>query len=705
MGNKCASRGEGWSSPATGPKTWTGTIAMFDSRPAVRRMVASLSPPRRVGVGAGGRHGGERVVTTLRPRRWLALRLPVLAILITVVACAQAGAPNGRAQTAGPFDPRGLAPPAEELPPGFTADPARTSFEERPDGTARYDVAYARPAPDDDSTSGPTEIRFSVARTHSGRDSADLLAATRQSLTAAGWTERPVPPLGDEAAGLSLSTPSPGVVRAAHVYMFRFSRHVLGSMVSGPAPSTNFDQALDLAIRESARLDAALAAQPLDDPAPAPATAVAAPRAPASNAPAPAPATAAAAAPPGPSISSPTIIVDARADDAPDVGGGLRLGGFSGLYALDKSGTLFATVTDRGPNGDTYVPGKKQPVFPLPNFSPSIVKLRVDSGHLQVVETIPLRLLDGYTDPVTSSRNVTGLPSYDGGEVGYAPNGKDRLPIDPNGLDTEGLAIDPRDGSYWLCEEYGPSVLHVAADGTILARLVPRGLDLPAPGENVRGLLPEVLLKRKPNRGFEGVGIAPDGSRVFALMQSPVSNPDKKTGEASRHLRLVVLDTSESNEPKLAAMYVYQTEAYTSVGAEEQDDVKIGDLAAVSATRLLVAERDSDEDGKHKKVYLIDLAGATDILNREDFGGKTLEQASEADLRRLGVEYVRKSLALDLAKLGYRPEKFEGLALVDPFTIAAVNDNDFEIDSIDARGKIAKSGTASRLVVVRFPDP
>ncbi len=649
MGNKCASRGEGWSSPATGPKTWTGTIAMFDSRPAVRRMVASLSPPRRVGVGAGGRHGGERVVTTLRPRRWLALRLPVLAILITVVACAQAGAPNGRAQTAGPFDPRGLAPPAEELPPGFTADPARTSFEERPDGTARYDVAYARPAPDDDSTSGPTEIRFSVARTHSGRDSADLLAA--------------------------------------------------------PAPSTNFDQALDLAIRESARLDAALAAQPLDDPAPAPATAVAAPRAPASNAPEPAPATAAAAAPPGPSISSPTIIVDARADDAPDVGGGLRLGGFSGLYALDKSGTLFATVTDRGPNGDTYVPGKKQPVFPLPNFSPSIVKLRVDSGHLQVVETIPLRLLDGYTDPVTSSRNVTGLPSYDGGEVGYAPNGKDRLLIDPNGLDTEGLAIDPRDGSYWLCEEYGPSVLHVAADGTILARLVPRGLDLPAPGENVRGLLPEVLLKRKPNRGFEGVGIAPDGSRVFALMQSPVSNPDKKTGEASRHLRLVVLDTSESNEPKLAAMYVYQTEAYTSVGAEEQDDVKIGDLAAVSATRLLVAERDSDEDGKHKKVYLIDLAGATDILNREDFGGKTLEQASEADLRRLGVEYVRKSLALDLAKLGYRPEKFEGLALVDPFTIAAVNDNDFEIDSIDARGKIAKSGTASRLVVVRFPDP
>jgi hypothetical protein len=629
-----------------------------------------------------------------------------LAVLVVIVS-AHGGASTGIAQMTGPLDPRSLALSVDELPPGF-ADAGRTSFEERPDGTAAYETTYVRPV--DASAIGPTEIRFSIGRTLSGTDSARLLLTMRQGLQAGGWSEQPVPALGDEAIGLNLR----GGTTVAYLYLFRFGRHVVGSGVAGLATSTSFDDALGLAIQLSGRLDVALAAQPLPDPAPAPvaATTVEPPASPAAQT--------AASLPTGPPpsetvateptaagsqpqrVSAPTIVADARLTDAPDLGDGLKLGGFSGLFATDKGGTTFLTLTDRGPNGEIEVQGRKQMAFALPTFTPRLVKLRIDSDQLRVVETIPLRLADGYTDSVTRSRDVTGLPSYDSGETPYNANGAGRLPFDPNGVDTEGVAIDPRDGSYWLVEEYGPSILHVGVDGTVLARIVPRGSGVAAPAQNVRDLLPGALLKREPNRGFEGVAVSPDGTRVFAIMQGPLSNPNKKAGSASRMVRLIVLDTNNGGEPKLVGTYVYQLEAAGDVGAREQNDIRVGDIAALSATRVLVGERDNQEDGAHKKIYLVDLSAASDVTNRDDVGGKTLEQASESELRRAGIEVARKSLVVDVARLGYRPEKLEGLAIVDPYTIAVINDDDFGVAEIGSRG-VVQSGRASRLILIRLP--
>jgi hypothetical protein len=403
--------------------------------------------------------------------------------------------------------------------------------------------------------------------------------------------------------------------------------------------------------------------------------------------------------------TTPRIVADVRLSDPPSLSDTFELGGLSGLFALDADGKTFVSLTDRGPNGEIKVRGEKQMLFPLPTYSPRIVKLRVEAAQLKVVETIPIRLPEGYTDLVTSTREVSGLPGADGnGEVPYDGNGKERLPMDPHGMDTEGIAVDPRDGTFWLAEEYGPSILHVGTDGTVLARMVPAGLELDAPGEDVRPLLPAALTGRKPNRGFEGIAITPDGSRVFAMMQSPLSNPNEKTGEISRNVRLLVLDTSNATIPKLAGTYVYRTESASDVGAKEQDDVKIGDIAAVSGHRILVNERDSSEGGSHKKVYAFDIANASDVTERDDFHGKTLEQAGEADLERLKVQAGRKSLVVDLAKLGYRPEKLEGLAIVDAHTIAVVNDNDFGIEAIDDKKGVVKNGAPSRLVIIRLAE-
>ena len=57
-------------------------------------------------------------------------------------------------------------------------------------------------------------------------------------------------------------------------------------------------------------------------------------------------------------------------------------------------------------------------------------------------------------------------------------------------------------GGYWLCDEYGPFLIHIDGKGKILAKYGPT----PQAGEQaVAGGLPNILKWRQPNRGFEGL--------------------------------------------------------------------------------------------------------------------------------------------------------------------------------------------------------
>jgi Esterase-like activity of phytase len=364
------------------------------------------------------------------------------------------------------------------------------------------------------------------------------------------------------------------------------------------------------------------------------------------------------------------------------------VGGLSGLVALDSSGTSFVAITDRGPNRDTRVGGVKGTAFMVPSYAPSLVKLEANQGELRVTERIPLRLSQGM-DPVTGTAEVSGLPTSNRDEPAFDATTAATLRTDPNGVDPEGIAVNPRDGTFWIAEEYGPSLLHVASDGTILTRLVPQGLDLQGTGYPVAQLLPSILLQRKENRGFEGLTISPDGSTLFAVMQSPLSLPDKKSGEASRHIRLLTIDLSDS--PTVSGMYLYRAEPASAVGAREQDDIKLGDLAAINSTRLLVTESDCGPTAGERNVYRLDLGSASNILNRQF--GRPLEAMGETDLMRANVSPVEKQPVVNLAGLGFQHSLVEGLAVLDESTIAVVNDNNFDTNE------------PTELVTIRLPEP
>ena len=382
--------------------------------------------------------------------------------------------------------------------------------------------------------------------------------------------------------------------------------------------------------------------------------------------------------------------VFAALPDAP-AGVQINLGGFSGLFFEGKTpaGTLkFITHTDRGPNGEptdliSYIPGNERP-FPMPKFQPELVRFELNpaTGVFAISERIGLTQPDGV--------KMTGLPNLQAGAQGTAYT--DEIPIDlfgnqlanrPLGIDPEGIVVAP-DGTFWMVEEYRPAILHFDATGKQLARYIPEGTaaSVGAPvGTFGTESLPAVFAQRRANRGFEGIAL--EGSKLYAFIQSALDNPDSAgdtTSRASRNLRIVEFDTTSLT---VTAEYLYNLRDISGAGSARTD--KIGDATALGNGRFLVIERD-DRLGTdaNKLVQEIDLKGATDIHNPANLvnipAGKTLEQLSEAELAAAGIKPVFKRLVTNLAALGYTGvSKPEGLAVVDGETLAVINDNDFGI--------------------------
>src|SRR5262249_39230519 len=137
-------------------------------------------------------------------------------------------------------------------------------------------------------------------------------------------------------------------------------------------------------------------------------------------------------------------------------------------------------------------------------------------------------------------------------------------------------------------DEYSPSILHVDPTGKVVERFVPQGLALTGADFTVTEALPAIYAKRKINRGFEGIALAPDGTTVYVVLQSPLANPDGDTGEASRNTRVLAFDTT-TGQP--SAEYVYQFDVATDFDPDPevvQDDMKLSGVVVLDATTLLI---------------------------------------------------------------------------------------------------------------------
>lgn len=372
---------------------------------------------------------------------------------------------------------------------------------------------------------------------------------------------------------------------------------------------------------------------------------------------------------------------------------GIKTGGiFSGLYHVsgDPSDTFYATA-DRGPNGQVKIDGDTRRTFPVPDYSPVIYKLQAREQKLAITQSIPIRTQTG--------KPITGLPNTGNDEVPYSFDGKTQLNFNPNGLDIEGLTR-AKDGTFWVCDEYSPSVAQIKADGTLVKRLVPQGMTLNADAQ-VNSTLPAIYSKRRQNRGFEGLTLSQDNKRLFVALQSPLDFPEKKIGRASRMIRLLVVNP-ETAQP--VAEYVYPAQPSSEFGEAEQGEMKIGDVDFVNANTLLVVERTDQQ----AKIYQVEFSKATNILGSRwddlDNKAQSLEALKPEELRANQITPVSKRLVVDLTQLKDIPEKIEGMTIIDPKTLAIGNDNDFGFSGFDAKGRAINNEVQNSLIVIRLPQ-
>ena len=217
-------------------------------------------------------------------------------------------------------------------------------------------------------------------------------------------------------------------------------------------------------------------------------------------------------------------------------------------------------------------------------------------------------------------------------------------------------------------------------------------------------ILPAIYGKRKINRGFEGLALSSDEKTLYAVLQSPLLNPDKATGDASRNTRLIVFDIPSE---KVTAEYAYQFDVAKEFDPHPKttpEEMKLSGVVFLNPTTLLVLERTD----LVAKLYTVDLSKATNIVNSEwddPKTGPTLEardDVSGADLRVLP-----KSLLLDLKQFDEMPEKIEGVAMVDRQTIAVSNDNDFDSEEskYDAQGNNLGKGKKSYVLIISLGKP
>jgi Esterase-like activity of phytase len=354
----------------------------------------------------------------------------------------------------------------------------------------------------------------------------------------------------------------------------------------------------------------------------------------------------------------------------------------------------FWLVSDRGPNGQGTVGSQRRRTFPTPEFSPVILRVQTQGDSINVLQSIPILTQSG--------KPVTGLPNTDGrDEVPYDYSAQTRLNYNPNGLDIEGL-VRTSAGDFWLCEEYSPSIVHVDRTGKVLKRYIPEGLQLDGVDYAMAPVLPAIYAKRKINRGFEGMTISADEKTLYLVLQSPLYNPDKKTGDASRHTRLLVFDIASE---KPIAEYVYRFEAIKDFAADPKlgpDEMKLSAVALVNATTLLIVERTDTV----AKLYSVDIGKATNILGSpRDDAATTPSLEALDDLAASSVVVLPKILVADLSKLPGVPDKVEGLVVLDRLTVAIVSDNDFDIGKFDDNGNNVGQGVKTKIVVIGLPRP
>ena len=230
-------------------------------------------------------------------------------------------------------------------------------------------------------------------------------------------------------------------------------------------------------------------------------------------------------------------------------------------------------------------------------------------------------------------------------------------------FDIESL-VQAKDGTFWFGDEFGPFLLHTDATGKVLSRPVelpdfregrdakkdfirsPDNPFLTFPNHNAQN--PSNLPR---SRGFEGMAISPDGTKLYPLLEGAVAGDPAE--------RLILSEFDLTTEQYTGRQWFHRLED----GANH-----IGDMASVNEHEFLVIERDGERgaNARLKRIFKIDI-GAKDrdgyVVKEEAVD--LLNIADPNDLAGFGSDFT------------FPYECIEGVAILNSTTLVVLNDNNY----------------------------
>ncbi|CAN5221438.1 esterase-like activity of phytase family protein [soil metagenome] len=379
-------------------------------------------------------------------------------------------------------------------------------------------------------------------------------------------------------------------------------------------------------------------------------------------------------------------------------GGVLRLtfGPGSGLArrAGDPPGVVWA-IGDRGPNlkvapamalygltGLAHLADREgAKIMPRPDIGPTLSQLRIEDGQVELLRSLVITLPSG--------RAMSGLPLPGGDTEAMEPVfdlAGEPLGVDPGGADSEGV-VALANGGFIIADEYGPSLIRLNAEGVVVARWIPAGLEVALAGAGYPALpvLPAIALARRLNRGFEAIALSADETWLYVAFQSALEVPTGAVRSSRRITRIWKLDALTG---AVAGQYAYPFDEPASfrrdaeAGPVSRSDLKVCELVWVGPDQLLVLERIT----RSAKIYRIDLAGMALPPEHLLAGHRPwLEEMTGAERKAAGLRPLAKTLMFSTDDAPKVCADLEGMALLEDGGLILVNDNDFGVEGAQTR--------------------
>lgn len=327
-------------------------------------------------------------------------------------------------------------------------------------------------------------------------------------------------------------------------------------------------------------------------------------------------------------------------------------GGLGSAIAYTGKQNLYVATPDRGlADGNT---GYVDRIYTI-----SIDLKRLSANQYRVTP----KIVD------TTLMRESGKAYYTGANTAFDETGSpESLRFDP-----EGVRVSRCGDSAFASDEYGPYVYEfdLGSGKRIRSLDIPNKFLIDFPSANPTDELALNASGRQSNRGMEGLAISPDGGKLYGIMQSPLIQDGGLNVALARvgiNNRIVEIDVDTGDIRE----FLYRMDVAGN---------GISEIVAVNDHEFLVLERDGRAGAAAavKKIYKIDIAGATDI--------RAVKQLPQTDLPA-GITPVSKSPFLDLLdpRFGLAgasfPEKIEGLTFGPDLDdgrhlFIVTNDNDF----------------------------